>query len=187
MDKKKIVGIVVFVVLGLFIFTFANPGPSTLDPVEVPGQEDKEPDEDKQQEEDNEEQNDEEQDETVGNIDDNEEQGGTIVDYYQLALEAIKKAEESLLQNDVDSAKDLVENVNNNKQDLVDRVENVQNVIDYNKLLTELENKTNSSTNKDELNSARDYNTSTELANKLASLNDDANKEKLLNRYNDLN
>ena len=80
----------------------------------------------------------------------------------------------------------MVENVNNNKQDLVDRVENVQNVIDYNKLLTELENKTNSSTNKDELNSARDYNTSTELANKLASLNDDANKEKLLNRYNAL-
>lgn len=168
MDKKKIIGIVVFIVLGLFIFTFANPGPSTLDPVEVPGQEDQETDDDKQQEEEKEEQNE------------------ALVDYYQLALEAIKKAEESLLQNDVDSAKDLVENVNNNKQDLVDRVENVQNVIDYNKLLTELENKTNSSTNKDELNSARDYNTSTELANKLASLNDDANKEKLLNRYNAL-
>ena len=185
MDKKKIIGIVVFIVLGLFIFTFANPGPSTLDPVEVPGQEDQETDDDKQQEEEKEEQDEEKQDETVGNIGD-EEQNETLVDYYQLALEAIEKAEESLLQNDVDSAKDLVENVNNNKQDLVDRVENVQNVIDYNKLLTELENKTNSSTNKDELNSARDYNTSTELANKLASLNDDANKEKLLNRYNAL-
>ena len=41
MDKKKVIGIVVFIVLGLVIFTFANPAPSTLDPVDEPGQEDK--------------------------------------------------------------------------------------------------------------------------------------------------
>lgn len=40
MDKKKVIGIVVFIVLGLVIFTFANPAPSTLDPVDEPGQED---------------------------------------------------------------------------------------------------------------------------------------------------
>lgn len=40
MDKKKIIAIILFILLGLFIFTFANPGPSTLDPVEVPGQSD---------------------------------------------------------------------------------------------------------------------------------------------------
>ena len=38
MDKKKINAIILFILLGLFIFTFANPGPSELDPVEVPGQ-----------------------------------------------------------------------------------------------------------------------------------------------------
>lgn len=38
MDKKKIIAIILFILLGLFIFTFANPGPSELDPVEVPGQ-----------------------------------------------------------------------------------------------------------------------------------------------------
>ena len=40
MDKKKIIAIILFILLGLLIFTFANPGPSTLDPVEVPGQSD---------------------------------------------------------------------------------------------------------------------------------------------------
>ena len=179
MDKKKIIAIVVFIALGLFIFTFANPAPSSLDPVEVPGQ--GESDDESKDEVKGEEEKDEE-DEPVGNVQENDEQDE--VDYYQLALDAIIKAEQSLIQGDVDSAKDLVEDVDNNKEDLIDRVENVQNVIDYNKLLTELENKTNSSTNKDELNTARDYNTTTDLANKLASLNDDANKEKLLNRYN---
>lgn len=183
MDKKKVIGIVVFIVLGLVIFTFANPAPSTLDPVDEPGQEDKQPDKDKQQEEDKEDEKDDS--ETVGNIEDDEEKDESVVDYYQLALEAVIKAEGSLVQDDIDAAKDLINNVNEDlKEDLVNRVENVQNVVDYNKLLTELENKVNSSTNKDELNSARDYNTTNELANKLASLNDDANKEKLLNRYN---
>ena len=184
MDKKKIIGIVVFIILGLVIFTFANPAPSTLDPVDEPGQEDKQPDKDEQQEEDKESEQEEEDSETVGNIQD-EEQDESVVDYYQLALEAIIKAEGSLVQDDIDAAKDLINNVNEDlKEDLVNRVENVQNIVDYNKLLTELENKVNSSTNKDELNSARDYNTTNELANKLASLNDDANKTNLLNRYN---
>lgn len=183
MDKKKVIGIVVFIVLGLVIFTFANPAPSTLDPVDEPGQEDKQPDKDKQPEEDKEDEKDDS--ETVGNIEDDEEKDESVVDYYQLALEAVIKAEGSLVQDDIDAAKDLINNVNEDlKEDLVNRVENVQNVVDYNKLLTELENKVNSSTNKDELNSARDYNTTNELANKLASLNDDANKTNLLNRYN---
>ncbi len=184
MDKKKIIGIVVFIILGLVIFTFANPAPSTLDPVDEPGQEDKQPDKDKQPEEDKENEQDEDDSETVGNIED-EEQDESVVDYYQLALEAVIKAEGSLVQDDIDAAKDLINNVNEDlKEDLVNRVENVQNVVDYNKLLTELENKVNSSTNKDELNSARDYNTTNDLANKLASLNDDVNKTNLLNRYN---
>lgn len=184
MDKKKIIGIVVFIILGLVIFTFANPAPSTLDPVDEPGQEDKQPDKDKQPEEDKENEQDEDDSETVGNIED-EEQDESVVDYYQLALEAVIKAEGSLVQADIDAAKDLINNVNEDlKEDLVNRIENVQNVVDYNKLLTELENKVNLSTNKDELNSARDYNTTNDLANKLASLNDDVNKTNLLNRYN---
>lgn len=183
MDKKKVIGIVVFIVLGLVIFTFANPAPSTLDPVDEPGQEDKQPDKDKQPEEGKEDEKDDS--ETVGNIEDDEEKDESVVDYYQLALEAVIKAEGSLVQDDIDAAKDLINNVNEDlKEDLVNRVENVQNVVDYNKLLTELENKVNSSTNKDELNSARDYNTTNDLANKLASLNDDVNKTNLLNRYN---
>ncbi len=49
MDKKKIIAIILFILLGLFIFTFANPGPSELDPVEVPGQGEEEIDSDKEQ------------------------------------------------------------------------------------------------------------------------------------------
>ena len=181
MDKKKVVGIVVFIVLGLFIFTFANPGPSTLDPVELPGQGDKEPDQDKQPEEEQDD-DDKQDDETDENIKDDE-----LVDYYQLALNAVIKAEESLTQNDIDKAKDLINDVTGNKkEDLLDRINNVQNIIDFDKLLKELENKTNTATNKDQLDGAREFNLNNELSNKLNSLNDNKTKEDLLNRYNNL-
>ena len=64
MDKKKIIAIILFILLGLFIFTFANPGPSTLDPVEVPGQGEEDKDDNKEQDETQDEENqDDEQDE----------------------------------------------------------------------------------------------------------------------------
>ena len=64
MDKKKIIAIILFILLGLFIFTFANPGPSTLDPVEVPGQGEEDKDTDKEQNDNKDEENqDDEQDE----------------------------------------------------------------------------------------------------------------------------
>ena len=64
MDKKKIIAIILFVLLGLFIFTFANPGPSTLDPVEVPGQGEEDKDTDKEQDDNKDEENqDDEQEE----------------------------------------------------------------------------------------------------------------------------
>ena len=81
MDKKKIIAIILFILLGLLIFTFANPGPSTLDPVEVPGQSDgdkdteddekiEEPDVDAEYDEDDEDdEDDEETDRPVVEID----------------------------------------------------------------------------------------------------------------------
>ena len=57
MDKKKIIAIILFILLGLFIFTFANPGPSTLDPAEGPGQSEEDKDTDKEQNDNKDEEN----------------------------------------------------------------------------------------------------------------------------------
>ncbi len=63
MDKKKIIAIILFILLGLFIFTFANPAPSTLDPVEVPGQGEEDKDTDNEQDDNKDEEQDDEQEE----------------------------------------------------------------------------------------------------------------------------
>ena len=67
MDKKKIIAIILFILFGLFIFTFANPGPSELDPVEVPGQGEVDDDE-----------SDDVQDDEEENLEDEEENDGDV-------------------------------------------------------------------------------------------------------------
>lgn len=201
MDKKKVaIIILVFIFLGTMVFTFANPGKEELQDNNSSSEVDREnnTDDDRQDEEDTEKEEEKEQlDEennnantvvntnNVNNNNNNNTGNVDVVDYYSLALEAVKKAEASLAQNDVDSAKDLINNVTTDqKVDLLDRINDVQNIIDFDKLLKVLENKTNSSTNKDELNNAREFNTSNLVAEKLDSLKDSASKTKFEERYN---
>ncbi len=194
MDKKKIAIIaLVFIFLGTMIFAFANPRDEELKDNSKPSEVDKDKttDDDKQDEEDTEKERETEKLEeennntnTVVNTN-NGNNTDVVVDYYKLALEAVEKAEASLVQNDVDSAKDLINNVTTDqKDDLLDRINDVQNIIDFDKLLKVLENKTNSSTNKNELNDARDFNTSNSIADKLESLKDSASKTEFEERYN---
>lgn len=196
MDKKKIAIIaLVFIFLGTMIFAFANPRDEELKGNSKPSEVDKDKttDDDKQDEEDKEKEGETEKLEEENNNTNtvvNTNNGNNnvvvdVVDYYKLALEAVEKAEASLVQNDVDSAKDLIDNVTTDqKDDLLDRINDVQNIIDFDKLLKVLENKTNSSTNKDELNDARDFNTSNLIADKLNSLKDSASKTEFEERYN---
>lgn len=196
MDKKKIAIIaLVFIFLGTMIFAFANPRDEELKGNSKPSEVDKDKttDDDKQDEKDKEKEGETEKLEEENNNTNtvvNTNNGNNnvvvdVVDYYKLALEAVEKAEASLVQNDVDSAKDLIDNVTTDqKDDLLDRINDVQNIIDFDKLLKVLENKTNSSTNKDELNDARDFNTSNLIADKLNSLKDSASKTEFEERYN---
>ena len=190
MDKKKIAIIaLVFIFLGTMIFAFANPKDEDFKGNSVPSKvdEDKTTDDEKKDEETlgEEEENNNTNFVTNTNGDNNADEVVNVVDYYKLALEAVEKAEASLFQNDVDSAKDLINNVTTDqKEDLLDRINDVQNIIDFDKLLKVLENKTNSSTNKDELNDARDFNTSNSIADKLNSLKDSASKTGFEERYN---
>ena len=184
MNKKKIiVAVVVFLLLGTMVYSFATPSdqddklegnnPPTQEQGGNQGDEQKDPEDDNQND-------DEEDDNTIPVVNNN-------TNYYQLALEAVIKAEQSLSQDDVDNAKDLIADVNGEDAlELVDRITNVQNTIDFDQLLKELENKTNTSTNKEELDLARKYNIDNDLATKLSNLVDNDNKANLKTRYDNV-
>ena len=204
MDKKKIViVIVVFLLLGTMVFSFANPrtedeqlegnDPSTE---EQGGNQDDDQDDDETQGNEDDDQTDDDQqgdDTPVVDDDDTDEQ---TTDYLFLAQQAVEKAEQSLAQGDVTAAneaiQDVIENANEDVSDLQDRIETVQNIIDFEKLLTQLENKTNGTTNKDELDVVRndkETNTTTttldNLVENLANVETNADKiTNLTNRYN---
>ena len=204
MDKKKIIiVIVVFLLLGTMVFSFANPrtedeqlegnDPSTE---EQGGNQDDDQDDDETQGNEDDDQTDDDQqgdDTPVVGDDDTDEQ---TTDYLFLAQQAVEKAEQSLAQGDVTAAneaiQDVIENANEDVSDLQDRIETVQNIIDFEKLLTQLENKTNGTTNKDELDVVRNdketKTTTTTLDNLVENLaNVETNADKitnLTNRYN---
>ena len=192
MNKKRVIIIVVvFLLLGTMIYSFASgrseqlEQPSDNTPVEDGGQTNPDDEQDDDQTTDEEQGSD---DQTVS--------GDNVVpntDYLSLALEAVKKAETSLTQNDVDAAIEAIENVaDEDTDDLVDRITTVQNIIDFETLLTQLENKTNNTNNKIELDVVRnDEETKTttttldNLAENLTNVETNADKiTNLTNRYN---
>ncbi len=213
MDKKKIIiVIVVFLLLGTMVYSFANPGTGDEqlegnDPPteEQGGNQDDGQDDEQQGDSQDDNQDDEQQDD---NQDDNQQGNDTPVaggddsveqttDYLSLAQQAVEKAEQSLAQGDVTAANEAIQDVIENAtdedvSDLQDRIETVQNIIDFEKLLTQLENKTNGTTNKDELDVVRNdketKTTTTTLDNLVENLaNVETNADKitnLTNRYN---
>ena len=198
MDKKKIIIVVIiFLLLGTMVFSFANP---RTDEGKLNGDDssliDDKPDDEKDDEQDDEQdeqqddQQDEQQDNQQGNQQDDMPVSGNVnIDYLALAKQAVAKAETSFLVVDIESAKEAINKVTDKdaKEELLDRVNNVSNILDFEKLLKELENKTNNSTNKNELNAARTYNIDNDLANKLKNLVDvNNNKVTLQTRYDNV-
>lgn len=186
MDKKKIIiVVVVFLLLGTMIYSFAS-GPS--DPQEQPSgggeqteQPEEKPDDDEETPGDQDDDSDEEQpgeDDQTGTDDDSKPVIGGETDttnYLAIAEQAVAAAEESLTQADLDAAKEAIQNVIDNVEnadvsDLISKVENVENIIDFETLFKELEDKTNSATNEEELDAARNYNTTNDLTTQLDSI-----------------
>ena len=195
MNKKKIIIIIiVLLLLGIIVYSFAvkpTAEPEQPDDNNPPTEQQDGEDDDQQttpsDEEDDDQSQDEPEDDTAvsgdGTIDQEEP-----IDYLALAQEAVAKAEQSLTQSDIDIAKDAINEVENSDvSDLVDRIENVQNVVDFESLFKELEEKTNSSTNKAQLDEARNYNTTNDLTTKLndllEKLVENDTKTSLENRY----
>lgn len=203
MDKKKIIiVVVVFLLLGTMIYSFAS-GPSN--PEEQPSgggeqteQPEEKPDDDEETPGDQDDDSDEEQpgeDDQTGTDDDSKPVIGGETDttnYLAIAEQAVAAAEESLTQADLDAAKEAIQNVIDNVEnadvsDLISKVENVENIIDFETLFKELEDKTNSATNEEELDAARNYNTTNDLTTQLDSilneLVENATKTSLEERY----
>ena len=174
-----VIAVILFLVIGLGTFVFANPSEKSLDGnnndvVEKP---DDNEEVDKNNTNGKEEKEEEETEEVVegsstvltfgqgqntgvnngtsGNSSSNDFTESNNA--YLLALEALKKAEQSFLQADLDSANKLIDDLEENKEELVNRAEVLQNVIDVETLVKELQKAVQTSVNIDDLNDARDY------------------------------
>ncbi len=214
MEKKRIaiLAVILFLLIGLGTFVFANPSQEEdrLKEEEGSGKVVREEKEDDDSDTDILETTDDSEDAlvdtdttattyrtvgngtTVGNDNGSSDQsgiGGTDVDdAYTKALEAVIKAENSLTQTDVNTAQDLVDAVKDStqKQELMDRLEKVQDIIDATKLVEQLEKLVNEATNKEDMNGARDYRVDSKVEEIVDALTNSDSKTDLTNRLEEL-
>ncbi len=216
--KKFVVAIILFVFMGLMVFTFANPSEDDTD-IKLDS-DTKTTDRDSKDEEtnsddeatiDNDNTNDgdvlaEAEDgngntsrtnaSRVTNVNVNNgsssnnggssNSGNTTTDpeednSYDLALEAVEKAEQELTTDAYDDALELVDKVtdNNLKNQLNDRLDVVKDAIDVRQLVQTLQQKVDDSENLTQLNDARDYRQDNDIINKVASLSNATLKDEL--------
>ena len=168
--KKYIIAIVLFIFIGLMLFTFANPlGDDDSKRLENGDQSDVE-DDDSDREDDG------QDDDTI--TDDEDETTDNVINTipvvdnsYELALQAVINAEEKLDEESYNTALDLVNNVTDNrKEELSDRLEEVKNSIDAIALVEQLESKVNTSADKDDMDDARDFRVDEEIIEKVEAL-----------------
>ena len=203
MDKRKaiVIAVVLFLLIGLGTFVFANPtqrgleGDNTGNTTQG-GSESVDDNTDGKEENANEEQDEENDEPVISVIDDGNNNtengdgnsttnngGSTESDNsaYLAALAALEKAEESFLQGDLDAAKDLINDLeaNADKDDLALRAEELQNVLDVEALVKNLQNKVNNAANIGHVNEARDYREDEEIVNKVTALENSSKKEEL--------
>ena len=182
--KKYIIAIVLFVFLGLMIFTFANPNE----------EEDKKLDNGKNNTEENNNQNDNEENNNETNnenniINNNINNPVVLADNsYNLALQAVINAENKMDNGSYNNALELVNKVTNNnqKQELEQRLDEVKDGIDAKALVETLANKVNMSENKSDMDDARDYRADEEIVNKVNSLINTTLRQTLQQRLNTL-
>ena len=195
--KKKYVAIVLFLLIGLSIFTFANPGEEEQKG-EVNGGS-KEVDKDKTVGDDEvvtPEESDEDTTTNKTSTNSNRTTGTSNTktpakedNSYKLALEAVEKAESSLTTQDSLNARNLVAKVTDEtkKEKLSSRLDAVDEAINATKLVEELERLVKEATNKQDLNNAKNYRDNNDIANVIAKLTIEEVKEDLTKRLEEVN
>lgn len=202
--KKKYFALIIFLFLGLMIFTFANPAEeekefkggekdqseTVTNKREDTIEEDDDEDEQDQQQEANQQQN------VTTNNNQGNAQGGNqgnnpgqtpvnpVDNTLRDALAAVEKAEGTYTQNDVNAAKDLVNNVTDTteKGKLEERLEEVEAGIAALALLENLENQVEEADEKADMTNATSYRDTNEIAKKIEDLNNETVKETLQER-----
>lgn len=108
---------------------------------------------------------------------------------YEIAKKAIEKVEESLSLNDFNIAERLLEFVKDlvGKTDLINRLEKVNETINAIRLVNDLEEKVSSSNNKDDLKEATAYRDENEVENKVVNLTNPKIKNELIKKLNKIN
>ena len=103
---------------------------------------------------------------------------------YEDALEAVEYAEATHKQEDVEKAKELINKVTDitKKGELEERIAEVEAAIEVMELIKELEYQIATSKAKEDINSAKDYRDENEVANKLEALTNETVKESLQER-----
>ena len=104
------------------------------------------------------------------------------------AILAVELAEETFTQDDVNIAKALIHSLvdSENKDDLTNRIHAVQNTIDVTSLVTELQEKTESATDKTGLDEARNFRIDEDVVAKVEALGESTKKEELIDTLNAL-
>ncbi len=199
MENRKrfiIIVLILFIFLGLTIFTFANPKVEETGD----GESDTEQkvDNDKQDNQDSDEKEDENNnennttDEVVDRVDDvvqNNQNHTTLDDSYDKALKAVEEAEKLVESNSYNTAKDLVDKVTDDakKQELQNRLDEVKEGIDVKALVETLKSKTESAGNLADMNDARKFKTDEEITSKVSDLSNEDLKDELNSVLDELN
>ncbi len=200
-NKKKIIAIVVFVILGLSIFAFAgsdeqleNNEQATDKQQEVSKTNNDDIQKGNGSEEQTNRENNVNDTKRVNNIKNNNttesNNGGKITDNsYDLAKNAVIKLESSLTIEDYNTAKELVNNVTDatEKEELEKRVNNAKKSIDAIALMEELESIYNNDLTIKNLDKSRTFKTEKEVEQAIDLVENDEVKENLLSRMANLN
>ena len=172
--KKRYVAIVLFLLIGLTLFAFANPieeekgskGNGSKD-TEVTDKETV--------------------DGTLGEVgteNQNQPQVQVVDNSYTNALRAVEKAEGSLDEVDVDTARDLVNRVTNQNQknELTERLDIIEEAIDAIELVETLEKMVEEATEREDIEDSIDYRKDEEIIQKVDALRNEEVQESLLDR-----
>lgn len=204
--KKKYFALIIFLFLGLMIFTFANPAEEEKefkggdkDQSETVTNKREDTTEEDTNDTEQEQQDQNQQQNIVTNNNQGNAQGNQGNDAGQTeedpvdttlrdALAAVEKAEGTYSQEDVDAAKELLNNVTDTteKGNLEERLEEVEAGIAVLALLENLEVQVEEADKKADMTDATSYRDTNEIANKIEALNNETVKEELSKRLGEV-
>ena len=195
--KKKYFALVLFLFLGLMIFTFANPSEEEKEFIDGESNQNEKVENSKDKLD---EQKPVEQEETINgqqnnlnNVTNNTDNNNDTTqnreeDYLGKALAAVEKAEASYTKEDVEAAKQLVNNVTDatEKGKLQNRLEEVEAGITVLELVEKLEEQVEEATAKTDMTEAKDFRDENEIAEKIQALTNENVAEELQKRLDEV-